>query len=209
MPPPSLPSSSSSSSLAPPSTPSSSLTSKPTPPPPTPRVPHLWICEGCFKYTRSYAAWYAHKHKECKQHHPPGRKVYQRGSHIIWEVDGAKEKLYAQNLSLFGKLFIDHKTIYFDVEPFVFYIVTDAATASFDYVLGFFSKEKVSYDDYNLACIITFPPFQKKGFGTLMIEYSYHLSLTSGIAGTPERPLSELGFKGYLSYWSAVVLRTL
>lgn len=42
-----------------------------------------------------------------------------------------------------------------------------------------------------------------------MIEYSYHLSLTSGIAGTPERPLSELGFKGYLSYWSAVVLRTL
>lgn len=24
---------------------------------------------------------------------PPGRKVYQRGAHIIWEVDGAKEKV--------------------------------------------------------------------------------------------------------------------
>lgn len=48
-----------------------------------------------------------------------------------------------------------------------------------------------------------------QGFGTLMIEYSYHLSAKAGIAGGPERPLSELGFKGYLSYWSAVVLRTL
>lgn len=25
--------------------------------------------------------------------HPPGRKVYQRGAHIIWEVDGAKDKV--------------------------------------------------------------------------------------------------------------------
>lgn len=156
---------------------------------------------------RTYAGWYAHK-KDCQHNHPPGRKVYQRGSHTIWEVDGAREKLYAQNLSLFGKLFIDHKTIYFDVEPFLFYVVTDS-TANFDYVLGFFSKEKLSYDEYNLACIITFPPFQKKGFGTLMIELSYYLSAKAAIVGTPERPLSELGFKGYVSFWSAVVLRAL
>ena len=37
---------------------------------------------------------------------------------------------------------------------------------------GVLFQEKVSYDDYNLACIITFPPFQKRGFGTLMIEFS-------------------------------------
>ncbi|PWN20721.1 acyl-CoA N-acyltransferase [Microstroma glucosiphilum] len=172
-----------------------------------PKFPALWICEGCLKYMRTYAGWYAHK-KDCQHTHPPGRKVYQRGSHTIWEVDGAKEKLYAQNLSLFGKLFIDHKTIYFDVEPFLFYVVTDS-TANFDYVLGFFSKEKLSYDEYNLACIITFPPFQKKGFGTLMIELSYYLSAKAAIVGTPERPLSELGFKGYVSFWSAVVLRAL
>ena len=24
---------------------------------------------------------------------PPGRKVYARGAHFIWEVDGAKEKV--------------------------------------------------------------------------------------------------------------------
>ena len=66
--------------------------------------------------------------------HPPGKKVYQRGAHIIWEVDGAREKvssnlltfkndkfkthfqLYCQNLSLFGKLFIDVKTLFFDCD---------------------------------------------------------------------------------------------
>ncbi|MCO5566195.1 hypothetical protein L7F22_019871 [Adiantum nelumboides] len=167
----------------------------------------IWICDGCFKYMRTYSGFKAHK-RQCKLTHPPGKKVYQRGAHTIWEVDGSIQKLYCQNLSLFGKLFIDHKTIYFDVEPFVFYVLTDA-TAQFDHVLGYFSKEKVSYDDYNLACIITFPPFQKHGFGTLMIEFSYHLSAINSVAGTPERPLSDLGLRGYLTFWSAVALRTL
>jgi hypothetical protein len=31
--------------------------------------------------------------KKCARKHPPGRKVYQRGAHTIWEVDGAKEKV--------------------------------------------------------------------------------------------------------------------
>jgi hypothetical protein len=37
----------------------------------------------------------------------------------------------------------------------------------------------------------------------------YYLSSHSTILGTPERPLSDLGYKGYISYWSAVILRTL
>lgn len=176
-----------------------------------PMAKALWICDGCFKYMRTYPGFRAHK-KQCTFSHPPGRKVYQRGAHTIWEVDGAEQKLYAQNLSLFGKLFIDHKTIYFDVEPFLFYVLTDASP-QFDHVLGFFSKEKVSYDDYNLACIVTLPPAQKKGFGTLMIEFSYYLSALAQtkdcLLGTPERPLSDLGLQGYLSYWSSVALRAL
>jgi len=31
--------------------------------------------------------------RKCTRKHPPGRKVYQRGAHTIWEVDGAKEKV--------------------------------------------------------------------------------------------------------------------
>ena len=33
-------------------------------------------------------------------------------------------------------------------------------------------QEKVSYDDYNLACIVVLPPYQKKGYGMLLIELS-------------------------------------
>lgn len=73
--------------------------------------------------------------------------------------------------------------------------------------MAFFSKEKTSYDDYNLACIVTFPPHQNRGFGKLLIEFSYYLTRSLTSPGTPERPLSDLGLKGYLAYWIAVVLR--
>lgn len=32
--------------------------------------------------------------------HPPGKKVYQRGAHIIWEVDGAREKVSSNLLTV-------------------------------------------------------------------------------------------------------------
>ncbi|KAG0143403.1 hypothetical protein CROQUDRAFT_66263 [Cronartium quercuum f. sp. fusiforme G11] len=172
----------------------------------------LFVCDGCFQYLLSSESYLKHK-KLCQYKHPPGRKVYQRGAHIIWEVDGSEAKLYCQCLSLFGKLFIDHKYIFFDVEGFYFYVLTEAITPAFDHVLGFFSKEKISYDGYNLACIVTFPPYQKKGYGTLLIEFSYELDRHQAeqedrlVLGTPERPLSESGARGYLAYWTAVLVR--
>ena len=33
-------------------------------------------------------------------------------------------------------------------------------------------QEKVSFDEYNLACIVVLPPYQKKGYGMLLIEFS-------------------------------------
>ncbi|KAG6826013.1 hypothetical protein H0H92_001451 [Tricholoma furcatifolium] len=68
-------------------------------------------------------------------------------------------------------------------------------------------KEKMSFDDYNLATIITLPPYQKKGYGMLMIEFSYELSRRAGKVGTPERPLSDLGLRSYLAYWVSTLIR--
>ncbi|KAF9556339.1 acyl-CoA N-acyltransferase [Agrocybe pediades] len=167
----------------------------------------LWVCHFCFKYMVDGILWELHK-KDCKMKHPPGRKVYQRGAHTIWEVDGAREKLYCQNLALFGKLFIDVKTLFFDCDNFLFYILTDAKSSE-DHILGFFSKEKLSYDDYNLACIMTLPQYQRKGYGMLLIEFSYELSRREGKVGSPERPLSDLGLRSYLAYWVSTIIRFL
>ena len=40
----------------------------------------------------------------------------------------------------------------------------------------YFSKEKCSEEGYNLACILTLPCYQRKGYGKFLISMSYELS---------------------------------
>lgn len=70
-------------------------------------------------------------------------------------------------------------------------------------IIGFFSKEKISWDNNNLACILVFPPWQRKGFGKILMGISYQLSKLEGRVGGPEKPLSELGRVGYARFWEA------
>lgn len=47
--------------------------------------------------------------------------------------------MFCQNLCLLAKLFLDHKTLYYDVEPFLFYVMTEADTQGC-HIVGYFSK---------------------------------------------------------------------
>lgn len=75
--------------------------------------------------------------------------------------------------------------------------------------MGFFSKEKMSWDNNNLACILVFPPWQRKGLGALLMGVSYEISRRERILGGPEKPISDLGRKGYRRYWAGEIARWL
>ena len=54
-----------------------------------------------------------------------GDEIYRNGNISMFEVDGKKEKQYCQNLCYLAKLFLDHKTLYYDVDLFLFYILCE------------------------------------------------------------------------------------
>ena len=51
---------------------------------------------------------------------------------------------YAQNLCLLAKLFLDHKTLYYDTDPFLFYVMCEVDAKGY-HIVGFFSKVKYMY----------------------------------------------------------------
>jgi histone acetyltransferase SAS3 len=137
---------------------------------------------------------------KCEAQYPPGDEIYRDGKYSFFEVDGRKHPVYCQNLCLLAKLFLGSKTLYYDVEPFLFYIMTENDEFGCHFV-GYFSKEKRSTSQNNVSCILVMPIYQRRGFGHMLIEFSYLLTKAEQKTGSPEKPLSDMGLVSYRGYW--------
>ena len=133
----------------------------------------LYFCEFDLSFFARKEQLERYLKTKCKRFHPPGDEIYREKDISIFEVDPKVQRVYCENLCLLAKLFLDHKTLYYDVEPFLFYVVCKVDERG-AHMVGYFSKEKKPCapagaaedgSEYNLACILTLPCYQRKGYG--------------------------------------------
>ena len=182
----------------------------------------LYICEYTLKYMKRRKTYEAHR-ASVRTRGPPGKCIYRVAAPAlapdclaagleqpkelsVFEVNGSDHKVYCQCLCLLAKLFLDHKTLYYDVDPFLFYILCEVGDDGGHHIAGYFSKEKASAENNNIACILVLPQHQRKGYGKLLIDLAYQITLREGKVGSPEKPLSDLGQLSFRSYWTQVLL---
>ena len=180
----------------------------------------LHLCGLCFAYFDSASSLASHFLARCAVYHPPGNEIYREagdsggvGGLSLFCVDGAMSALWCQCLCLCAKLFLDHKTAIFDCEQFLFFPLVRWLPGGGFSLLGYFSRSKGSFsgsaDSHNVACLLTFPHHQQRGYGRFLIAASYALSRVEGRVGRPERPLSDMGRVSYRRWWTERLVEAL
>lgn len=106
-----------------------------------PPVECIYFCEYSFRFFKTKNELARYQAHPSLAKHPPGNEIYRDASLSMFEIDGAVEKVYCQNLCYFAKLFLDHKTLYWDCDPFLFYVLCTFDERGY-HPVGYFSKEK-------------------------------------------------------------------
>ena len=180
-----------------------------TPLPKEYHVKCLYFCDFCLFFCVNKTELKRHSRK-CTVRNPPGNEIYRDKDIAFFEINGCFEKIYCENLSFLSRMFLDHKNLDYTIECFFYYVLCEVKDDGFHFA-GYFSKDRARLENQtnNLSCILVLPKFQKSGFGKLLIEMSYALSVIEEKPGSPERPLSDLGHKIYVQFWTRRVVKTL
>ena len=166
----------------------------------------LFVCPFCLFFFTKKTELECHSLR-CKVRCPPGDEIYRDDKVSVFEFDAKQQKVYTENLGYIARLFLDHKNLAVELDAFYFYILCERRADGY-YIVGYFSKQKDS-SEHNLSCIMVFPNVQRGGYGKFLIDFSYCLSLIEEKSGSPEKPLSDLGHKTYVSYWTYKILNLL
>ena len=180
----------------------------------------IWICCLCL---RPFASHFEHTRHSSRCvleigeviYHDPIKKLK------VYFVSGEKQRRFCRYLCLLAKFFLEDKWLRYDVDRYEFHCLVAYSETSCVYndsiecekgvITSFFSRDKYSLVN-NLACIVTFPPYQRLGHASFLVDLSYEpcrrlcLSGTNVFAG-PEGPLSPYGKALFFKYWDLVVLR--
>ena len=168
---------------------------------------HLYICDQCLMYFSKKRDFMKHGH-EFYNRRPPGREIYRAGDLSMFEVAGVEHKIFCQCLSLLSKLFLDDVAVFYNVSQFIFFVLCKCDENG-AHVVSFFSRDIRWLDKNILACILVLPPYQREGYGRLMISIAYEMARRAGVVGGPEKPLSDLGKKAFQAYWKETIIATM
>jgi hypothetical protein len=72
----------------------------------------LYFCEFTLRFFKTKNELIRYQNHANLPRHPPGTEIYRDSKVSMFELDGAVEKIYCQNLCYFAKLFLDHKVCY-------------------------------------------------------------------------------------------------
>ena len=121
----------------------------------------LYICDFCLSFFINKQEYLRHSRK-CEVRHPPGDEIYRDGTIAFFEVDGALQGNYCENLCYICRMYLEHKQLDYALIHFLFYILCEIKEDGF-HLVGYFSKHKTAMavvpkpERQNLSCILTMP----------------------------------------------------